>query len=339
MSLPPCPPNKAGIQNLQELQQAEARLSAIGIVQILSGEHRLPAPHGERRLCEIHKALFGDLYEWGGQVRTTPLSKQLFDGMAGRTHFVPPPAIASELRGLFAGVSEANSYKGLGRLAFVDAATDFIGHLNRIHPFIEGNGRTQRLYTTLLARDAGHALDFRAVTSERMIAASIEHAQGKPGMLRDLIDEQTDPTRMAILQGAHDHLSRHLPELNDRFLATTAPGNSYHGVVAMSGSETFIFAGADNRSIYVGNNHDVGGKPKPGAQVAFVASRSPEHAAQHWFDLAEVNAKPGKTREAIAAALRSMPPFEPGRDVIRALAPQRIEQAQKRDSRAMTIAR
>lgn len=55
-----------------------------------------------------------------------------------------------------------------GRLAY------YLGEINAIHPFREGNGRTQRIFIVQLAREAGFELSFNQVTQEEMIKASIQ---------------------------------------------------------------------------------------------------------------------------------------------------------------------
>ena len=53
-----------------------------------------------------------------------------------------------------------------GRLSY------YLGDLNSIHPFREGNGRVQRLFIAELARRAGCELNFNGITSKEMVIAS-----------------------------------------------------------------------------------------------------------------------------------------------------------------------
>ena len=43
---------------------------------------------------------------------------------------------------------------------FLDELTDLYHELNMLHPFREGNGRTLRLFVTLLVRNTGRDIDF-----------------------------------------------------------------------------------------------------------------------------------------------------------------------------------
>lgn len=65
----------------------------------------------------------------------------------------------------------------------------FLSHLNAIHPFREGNGRTQNVFLDLLAEQAGHPLDFDAFERDRVINAMTRSNFGDEGPLRNLIHE------------------------------------------------------------------------------------------------------------------------------------------------------
>ena len=68
------------------------------------------------------------------------------------------------------------------RLAF------YLGELNMIHPFREGNGRTQRIYIEQLCVNNGYfELDFTEITKEEMLEASIASANGNNDLLEKLL--------------------------------------------------------------------------------------------------------------------------------------------------------
>jgi cell filamentation protein len=69
--------------------------------------------------------------------------------------------------------------KGLSREAFAEAAGQIIGDVNFVHPFREGNGRTQLLYLSQLAQAAGHPLDLTQLTGPAWIAASRDAMDGR----------------------------------------------------------------------------------------------------------------------------------------------------------------
>ena len=53
-----------------------------------------------------------------------------------------------------------------------DALAYYLGEINVIHPFREGNGRTQRVFIESLAQVAGYQVDFANVSGVEMIEAS-----------------------------------------------------------------------------------------------------------------------------------------------------------------------
>lgn len=57
--------------------------------------------------------------------------------------------------------------------AIVPKLAHYLGEINAIHPFREGNGRTQRKFIEQLAKQAGHPLSFRNISKKEMTYASV----------------------------------------------------------------------------------------------------------------------------------------------------------------------
>ncbi|WP_309606660.1 Fic family protein [Phenylobacterium sp.] len=57
--------------------------------------------------------------------------------------------------------------------AFADQAAAFLATLNAVHPFREGNGRTQLTFLALLSDRAGHPLDLDRLEPEQFLAAMV----------------------------------------------------------------------------------------------------------------------------------------------------------------------
>lgn len=81
----------------------------------------------------------------------------------------------------------ANFLKGLSARAFADKAGEIIGDINYVHPFREGNGRTQALYLEALARQAGHPIDLTRIVREGWIEASKAAHAGRYAPFADCI--------------------------------------------------------------------------------------------------------------------------------------------------------
>lgn len=125
----------------------------------------------------IHRHLFQDVYAWAGRYRTVRMTKD-------ESPFCYPENIAAEMLGLFSRLAADGYLKGLGAGAFADGAAAFLAYLNAIHPFREGNGRTQLTFVALLAHHAGHPLDMTALAPAAFLQAMIASFFGDEGPLR-----------------------------------------------------------------------------------------------------------------------------------------------------------
>lgn len=88
------------------------------------------------------------------------------------------------MRGLFARLHGANLLRETAAEDFAAKAAEFLAHLNAIHPFREGNGRTQPTFTVLLAAQAGHPLKLSRLDSTRFLQAMIAIFFGDETQLR-----------------------------------------------------------------------------------------------------------------------------------------------------------
>jgi cell filamentation protein len=153
--------NKAGLRDAAMLEAFELEMSALRAQEPLP-QGRFGAAHYRA----IHRHLFQDVYRWSGRYRTVRTSKQ-------GNPFCYPEHIASNMDRLFERL-QAQPFVGKAPFDdFVGAAVSFVGELNAIHPFREGNGRTQLSFLHLVALRAGHQLDMRRLAPETMLPAMI----------------------------------------------------------------------------------------------------------------------------------------------------------------------
>jgi cell filamentation protein len=101
----------------------------------------------------------------GRELRKVEISK---DGNQFQFRHYIPTGMADAHRRL----TRAGFLNGLPASEFAREAGTIIGDINYIHPFREGNGRTQAQYLKQLAQQAGHILDFRRIDPELWIKAS-----------------------------------------------------------------------------------------------------------------------------------------------------------------------
>ena len=118
-------------------------------------------------LKAIHKHLFCDVYEWAGELRNIDLSKE-------NSYFANYTHIVSASRPVFEKLVEEDYLKGLDAAAFSTRAAYYLGEINALHPFREGNGRAQREFINHLAFRNGYFIEWKNISQEQMIQASIE---------------------------------------------------------------------------------------------------------------------------------------------------------------------
>lgn len=175
--------NLRDIRSGDELEELEARLTFLRGLQLASdpiaGEYDLA------HLQAFHRDLFAGLYEWAGELRTVVLAKTDL--------FCLPEHIESYGAEIFDKLAEENRLRGLDRELFIDRLAHYLGDVNALHPFRDGNGRAQRTFFAQLAGDAGYRLEWQLVDPQRNIDASVAAMQGDEVPMRNLLDEITKP--------------------------------------------------------------------------------------------------------------------------------------------------
>lgn len=259
--------NKLGITDAQTLSQVEADFTRVRLR--LLGSQGPRGPFTFERLKATHRYLFQDMYDWAGEPRTTELYKAAQVG--GPLHqFTPVADLEDEAGRIFTSLSEADEHRGLVRPTFATQAADLLSDINQLHPFREGNGRSQRVFLEALAKQAGYALAFDVVSRERMILASIEASQGQRDMMQRLMNEISNSQRVQPLRDAISFLESQSFNWNERYLATTEPGRFYEGTFVGQGGEHFMMH--DGEKLLVGNISDLERTPESGAAVQFRAA-------------------------------------------------------------------
>ena len=176
--------NRLGLTDPNDLDRVERLYAADRATQ--------PIPRGRldlRHLRAIHRHLFQDVYDWAGELRTVEISK-------GRQQFQFWQYIQTGMADVHRGLERARFLRGLPPAEFAAQAAVIIGDINYIHPFREGNGRTQLQYLKQFTIEAGHRLDLVRIAGERWIAASIaSHAADYAPMTEVLSEALAPPPR------------------------------------------------------------------------------------------------------------------------------------------------
>ncbi|MHC1791372.1 Fic/DOC family protein [Solidesulfovibrio sp.] len=155
--------NKLGITDADSLRQAEASLAAWRSFEMATGP--VSGDFDFNHLRAIHAHLFGDIYAWAGEVRDVDLAK-------GDCRFANCRHIQTAGEALFAALGREEALRGLGASRLSERAGYYLGEINALHPFRDGNGRTQREFISQVVRQNGWRIAWENVKEAEMIEAS-----------------------------------------------------------------------------------------------------------------------------------------------------------------------
>jgi cell filamentation protein len=131
-------------------------------------------------LLDIHRYLFQDVYEWAGKKRTVEISK-------GGRQFFPISRFDTAFSYIDRLIAEYRSLDKNDKKKIAQKLADILDNVNYLHPFREGNGRTQREFLRTLAIEKGYILNLNppdnADVYERYMSGTIEGDVGKLAVL------------------------------------------------------------------------------------------------------------------------------------------------------------
>ena len=153
--------NKLGIKDAVKLSHVERDATFIKSINLLNTFADVEC--SLEYFCKIHRFLFEDIYEWAGHIRTVNISK-------GST-FCRCEYIESNLQSIFRKMNKEEFFK-MDSECIATVLAHYLGEINAVHPFREGNGRTQRVFINQIAMKYGYILDFSQITEKEMLDAS-----------------------------------------------------------------------------------------------------------------------------------------------------------------------
>ncbi|MDF2558679.1 MAG: cell filamentation protein [Microbacterium sp.] len=196
--------NRVGTATVETLADAEADLSFARALQLLDSP--VAATNDLHELQAIHRHLFQDLYDWAGDLRTVDVRKNV----PGADYFLPYGFIERASGICFAELAADEFLVDLPRDFFVERLAYHYEKINYIHPFREGNGRTQRIFWNRVALEAGWQLDWRPVHGEENhLAARIGSDEQDLGPLISMFDKiVTEPDASEAADWSADEIRR-----------------------------------------------------------------------------------------------------------------------------------
>lgn len=163
--------NKLGVEDFKEFDEISRKYTTSREREIYLKP--IKGNFDYKHLKAIHKHIFQDVFHWAGKDRFElnllgPMFKG--DSMFCNGQFIP-----NEANRIFSSLEKQNYFKNCKNIdELAKNLAEFMGDLNALHPFREGNGRTQRIFINQLAQNAGYKLDLRLIDKDKMIDASIK---------------------------------------------------------------------------------------------------------------------------------------------------------------------
>ena len=147
--------NKLGIKSSAELAREEERISKKKAVELFENGMLENLEAGKfQTLCEIHKYLFDDIYDFAGKIRTVNISK-------GNFRFAPLMYLETAIKNV----------DKMPQNTFDEIVEKYV-EMNIVHPFREGNGRGMRIWLDMmLKKQIGQVVDWRKIEKEDYLMA------------------------------------------------------------------------------------------------------------------------------------------------------------------------
>ena len=147
--------NKFGIKNSAELARKEERISKKRAVELFENGMLENLEAGKfQTLCEIHKYLFDDIYDFAGKIRTVNISK-------GNFRFAPLMYLETAIKNV----------DKMPQNTFDEIVEKYV-EMSIVHPFREGNGRSMRIWLDMmLKKQIGQVVDWSKIEKEDYLMA------------------------------------------------------------------------------------------------------------------------------------------------------------------------
>ncbi len=179
-----CLINKFNIKDASKLKELEAIITLAKSSEL--EKESFKECFNENDYKELHRRIFGTLYDWAGEYRQIDFTKK-------GTLFAKHDTIAELLKNCLARMRRMNCFNGLKFDAFINEIVDIYCTTNYIHPFREGNGRTQRVFITQLIRYNDYDINFSKIDTDYLMFATIQSAQGITDHLKKIFIENIKP--------------------------------------------------------------------------------------------------------------------------------------------------
>ena len=186
--------NQLEIRDEKTLDLIEAEQSRQNMILLYEKGFHDFTPEG---LCEIHRTLFGDLYDWAGKYRIINIEKRE-KLLAGRSvWYSNDEDIPCDLFRAFESIRE-EVWENMSREVFVQTLTRLFPKIWQVHPFREGNTRTVVMMMTFFVEHYGYYMDQELLAAsagyvrDSFVMASLDQFSEYEHLERILLDAVCD---------------------------------------------------------------------------------------------------------------------------------------------------
>ena len=179
-----CLVNYFNIKDRSNLKKVEIFISSVRVADLFVNP--LNMGFSFDYLKALHNKIFGDIYPSAGMIRNKDESK--------RSEVCKSIYIEKMAADIFEKLSASKYLKGLDDIdEFINELAYFMGEMEALHPFLDGNGRTTRYFFTGLARNAGYDIIWSATDPDRYLEGNIAAIDGDYQPLIDVLEEAVIP--------------------------------------------------------------------------------------------------------------------------------------------------
>ena len=153
--------NKLGIKDEAQLDKAESEFASISMMELMESGFSDFSPSG---VCNIHKAIFGDVYDWAGEYRIINIQKRE-PLLAGKSVWYSNwEDIDRDLKSAWKKI-DAVHWSNLPHDEFAKSVARLFPAIWQAHPFREGNTRTIVMLIALFAEHYGYYFDYELMAA------------------------------------------------------------------------------------------------------------------------------------------------------------------------------
>ena len=170
--------NKFGIKHQDLLSELESQITDSKFVKSKQSDDDIPTGNFDlKHLQAVHKYLFGELYDWAGEIRQQGFISK------GQSVFCFAPMIESYARGIFSKMQREN-FAEMDVKQCACKLAYYLSEVNALHPF-----RSTRLFFQIFANEHGWNLSFEKISHVALVDAMIESMNGSLVPLSELLEK------------------------------------------------------------------------------------------------------------------------------------------------------